>query len=113
MSMDAAAFQFNAADPAAWRDRLVHGSAPEKERLAAATHEFEAVLLRQYLSEAMKPVTQGGDSFGGSNGIYGYMITDALAGGLSKSGVFGFSNLMQAQLSGSQHTHHDDTTDTP
>lgn len=113
MSMDAAAFQFNAADPAGWRDRLVHGSAPERERLAAVSKEFEAVLLRQYLSEAMKPLTKGGDAFGGDNSIYGYMITDALANGMSRSGVFGFSNIMQAQLSGAGHSNHDDHTDTP
>lgn len=114
MSMDATALQFNAADPAAWRDRLVHGSAPEGERLAAVSKEFEAVLLRQYLSEAMKPLSKDGNTFGGSNSVYGYMITDALASGLSSSGVFGFSNLMQAQLSHAlPSTQHDDSTKTP
>lgn len=110
--MDAAILQFNAADPAAWRDRLVHGSASEQDRLAAASAEFEAVLLRQYLTEALKPMTKGGEMLGGNNAVYGYMITDALANGLSKSGVFGFSNLMQAQLSSSLHQDHDDHTDT-
>ena len=113
MSMDAAALQFNSADPAVWRDRIVNGSAPEGERLAAVSKEFEAVLLRQYLSEAMKPLSQGGQTLGGGNAVYGYMITDALANGLSSSGVFGFSNLMQAQLSGSLTSNHDDSIDTP
>ncbi len=111
--MDAAALQFNAAEPGAWRDRLVNGAAPEGERLAAASREFEAVLLRQYLGEAMKPLTKGGGALGGNNSIYGYMITDALATGLSSSGVFGFSNLMQAQLSRAEPINHDDHTDTP
>jgi flagellar protein FlgJ len=113
MGMDAAALKFNAADPGAWRERMVHGPAPEKERLAAVSKEFESVLLRQYLSEAMKPLTKGGDAFGGDNGIYGYMITDALANGLSQDGVFGFSNLMQAQLSSASPSNHDDHNDTP
>lgn len=113
MGMDAAALQFNAADPVAWRERLVNGAAPEKERLAAVSKEFEAVLLRQYLTEAMKPLTKSGDVFGGDNGVYSYMITDALANGLSRDGVFGFSNLMQAQLSSAVHSNHDDHTDTP
>ncbi|MBE2212823.1 MAG: hypothetical protein IAE82_03055 [Opitutaceae bacterium] len=112
--MDAAtSLQFNAADPGAWRERLVHGTAPEKERLAAVSKEFEAVLLRNYLSEAMKPLTKGGETFGGDNSIYGYMITDALAKGLSRDGVFGFSNLMQAQLSSALPSNHDIDTDTP
>ena len=113
MSTDTASLQFNAADPAAWRERLLHGGAPDKERLAAVSREFESLLLRQYLAEAMKPMTKGGDGFGGDNGVYGYMINDALASGLSRSETFGFSNLMQAQLSGNLPTNHDDLTHTP
>jgi Rod binding domain-containing protein len=113
MSMDAISLQFNQADPAAWRERLVHGSAPESERLGAVSREFEAVLLRSYLSEALKPLTKDGSAFGGNNSIYGYMITDALANSLSSSGTFGFSNLMQAQLAGPATLDHDDHTDTP
>lgn len=111
--MDASALQFNQADPVAWRDRLVHGSASESERVGAVSREFESILLRQYLGEALKPLTKGGDLFGGNNAIYGYMITDALANSLSASGTFGFSNLMQAQLSGPATLDHDDHTDTP
>jgi hypothetical protein len=108
--MDAVTLQFNPADPQAWGDRLVHGSAPEAERLAAATHEFEAILLRQYLGEALKPLTQGGPGMGGGNAVYGYFVTDALAHGLSSSGVFGFSNLLQGQVgeatgSNDEHTN--------
>jgi Rod binding domain-containing protein len=98
--MDASILQFNAADPSAWRERMVEGSAPEAERLAAASREFEAVLLRQYLSEAFKPITEGGDLFGSSNPMYGYLITDSLANGLSAGSVFGFSNILQAQMAG-------------
>jgi Rod binding domain-containing protein len=107
--MDASALQFNSADPAAWRDRLVHGNAPESEKLAATTREFESMLLRQYLGEALKPLTKGGTMFGSQNPVYGYLITDSLASGLSSGGVFGFSNLMQAQLAGAG-THDHDTT---
>jgi hypothetical protein len=107
-----AALQFNAADPTAWRDRLVHGAAPEAERLAAATREFEAVLLRQYLSEALKPMTKGGAVLGGNNAVYGYLVNDALANGLTSGGdVFSFSHLLQAQLAGAAASNHDDTTD--
>ena len=75
-------------------------SVPQADRLAAASREFEAVLLRQYLGEALKPMTESGSLFGNSNPMYGYLINDALAGGLSSAGVFGFSNVLQAQLSG-------------
>jgi Rod binding domain-containing protein len=109
--MDAVTLQFNPADPAAWRERLVHGAAPEAERLAATSQEFEALLLRQYLSEALRPMTENGTFFGGNNQVYSYLVTDALARGLSSGGVFGFSSLLQAQLAGARDSDHDNDTD--
>jgi len=109
--MDIAALQFNAADPAAWRDRMMEGSTPESVRFTAAAHEFEAVLLRQYLSEALKPMTKEGTLFGANNQVYGYLITDSLASGLAAQGTFGFSNLMQAQLSRAPENDHELTSD--
>lgn len=109
--MDVTSLQFNSADPSAWGDRLVHGAAPEAERLGAVTREFEAMLLRQYLGEALKPLTPDGATLGGGSSVYGYMITDTLASSLSASGVFGFSNLMQAQAAhaaGSNDEHNSD-----
>ncbi len=107
--MDAASLEFNAADPQEWRERLLNSTAPEPERVAAVTREFEAVLLRQYLSDALKPLTPNSPGLGGSNAIYGYLINDALAKGLTKGGVFGFSNLLQAQLARPAGINDDDT----
>lgn len=104
---------FNPADPGAWRDRMVHGAAPESQRLDAASREFEAMLLRQYLSEALKPVTDSGAVLGANNPVYGYLVTDALATGLSDGGVFGFSNLLQAQVAGTPQKDHQDDDTTP
>ena len=109
--MDAASLQFNPADPMEWRERLVQGGAPEALRLAAAAQEFEAVLLRHYLSEALRPVTESGALFGGNNQVYSYLITDSLARGLSAGGVFGFSSLLQAQLAGDRDIDHDEHSD--
>ncbi len=107
--MDASLLGFNAADPAAWRDRMTQGGAPEAEKLQAVTREFEAILLGQYLSEALEPLTGGAGSFGSSNPVYGYMITQSLASSLSQGGVFGFSSLLQAQVARAS-TNDNDTT---
>lgn len=109
--MDASALQFNSADPSLWRDRVVHGNAPESEKIAATTREFESMLLRQYLGEALKPLTKNGSMFGSQNPVYGYLITDSLASGLSAQGVFGFSHLMQAQLAGAGKKANDTTSE--
>ncbi len=70
----------------------------EEAKLASAAGEFEALLLRQYLTEALKPLTENGASFGGNSPVYGYFITDTLASSLSQSGAFNYSSLIQAQL---------------
>ena len=58
-------------------------------------HGFEGILLRQFLSESMKPLLQGGA--GGQ--VYGYLITESLSSSLVKGGGLGLSSVIQAQLS--------------
>jgi Rod binding domain-containing protein len=67
--------------------------------LRASTEQFEAILIRQYLSEALKPLFS--DSLMGQasgSHLYQYMITDALASELSKDSTFGIASLLQMQL---------------
>jgi len=108
--MEAHPLQFNAADPFRWKEMVLAEDRPEESKLATASVEFEALLLRQFLSEALKPLTENGDSFGGKNPVYGYFITDTLATSLSESGAFGYSNLIQAQLA-SRPSASNETTD--
>lgn len=69
------------------------------EDLQRATREFEAVFLRQFLGEALKPLlhnTPGSQSTGAH--FYQYMVTDAIAGSLAEQESFGFSSLLRLQL---------------
>ena len=71
-------------------------SAPEPPaKIADAAQQFEGILLRQFLSESMKPLLQGGT--GGQ--VYGYLITESLAGSMVKAGGLGLSSILQAQFS--------------
>jgi Rod binding domain-containing protein len=107
--MDASPIQFNPADLSAWRESIVEGSAPAPEKLAAVSREFEAVLLRQFLDEALKPMAGGEGLFGsGPNNVYGYLFTDALSRGLTAGEVFGISNVLQAQLGGAIQPNEND-----
>jgi len=94
-----------------WKERVLSDHRPEEAKLASASAEFEALLLRQFLTAALKPLTEGGDTFGGKSPIYGYFITDTLATSLSKSGAFGYSNLIQAQLAGKTSASNETTDD--
>jgi flagellar protein FlgJ len=63
-------------------------------KLGEASRQFEAIMLRQFLGESMKPLLEGGPS----GQVYGYLLTDALADSMSKAGGLGLSSIIQAQL---------------
>jgi len=68
---------------------------------AGAAKQFEAIILRQLLSPAIEPLMSNGLGGKGGNsggGVYGYMLTDVLAGSLSQAGGLGLSKMLQQQL---------------
>lgn len=69
------------------------------DKTAEAAQNFEAILLRQFLSESMKSLLQGGS--GGQ--VYGYLLTDTLAGSMAKAGGLGLASILQAQFSKNPH----------
>lgn len=64
------------------------------EKSGEVSRQFEAILLRQVLSESMKPLLEGGPS----GQVYGYLLTDSLADTMSKGGGMGLAHILQAQL---------------
>ena len=70
------------------------GGQDDSGKTAEVSRQFEAILLRQFLSESMKPLLQDGPS----GQVYGYMLTDSLADTMTKAGGLGISNILQAQL---------------
>ncbi len=64
---------------------------PQPDEVA---RQFEAILVRQMLSESMKPLLQNGKA----GQAYSFMLTDALAEGITKGGGLGLRNVIEAQL---------------
>ncbi|MCC5021314.1 MAG: hypothetical protein J6386_00180 [Candidatus Synoicihabitans palmerolidicus] len=66
--------------------------------------QFEAIIVRQRLKPAIEPIMGGGDSAqggaiaGGGGGVYGYLLTDVLAGKLSEGTGMGLSHMIETQL---------------
>lgn len=77
------------------------GKSPDAAELKDASRKFEALLLKQFLGQALKPLLH--DSLG-SNApgahIYQHMLTDTIATQLSSEETFGMSTLLQMQLMG-------------
>lgn len=72
---------------------------PRDAELEAATKGFEAIFLRQFLSQSLKPLihdTPGSQTTGSA--IYQSMISEVLADNLAQTEKFGFSSMLQIQL---------------
>ena len=72
----------------------------QNDKIAEVSRQFEAVLLRQILGQAQKPLFKN-SLFGGggtTNAIYQDMITQQLADRISQGGTFGFAKVLQTQL---------------
>lgn len=68
-------------------------------KLSKACDQFEGMIVRQILSDGMKPMLAqplGSGSTG--SGTYDYMVTDTLANGISGKNAMGISHLLQAQF---------------
>lgn len=71
---------------------------PKDEQVKAAAGQFEAIMLRQFLQDSVSGM-MGGESGGASGNVYGYLLTDTLAGKLSEGGGLGLAKVFQQQLS--------------
>ncbi len=71
----------------------------KQQKIAEASRQFEAVLLRQILENGQKTVIKSkyGDN-SASAAIYRDQVTTQLADSVSKAGTFGFAKTFEQQL---------------
>ncbi len=87
-----------------WTPPTTSGSAGthlKSEELKDAAQKFEALLLNQFLGQALKPLLH--DSLGSNapgSHLYQHMLTDTISSQLSNQESFGMSNLLHMQLMG-------------
>ena len=76
-----------------------NASLTEKQKIAEASRQFEAILLRQFLAESQKPViTPESTDDSSTAGIYQDMVTNQLADTLSRQGGIGLAKTFERQL---------------
>jgi Rod binding domain-containing protein len=87
-------------DPYAEMRQLEH--LPKSEQTAKVAAQFESILVKQFLTEAMKPLTEScfsnKDVPGGN--LYDSMIVDSMAKGIEDGGGLGLTNAIRLQLEG-------------
>ena len=80
-------------------ERLAGADAPESDKVRELSRQFEAVLVRQILTEARKPVFNSKFTDNSAAGqIYQGMMNDKLADSISSSGMLGLGRSMEKQL---------------
>jgi Rod binding domain-containing protein len=75
-------------------------NASEQQKIASVSQQFESVLIKQFLKDALKPMFKGvfnEDSEG--HRFYRHFLTDSLSENIVKGGGFGISSILQQQLS--------------
>ena len=73
--------------------------ASENQKVAAVSQQFESVLVKQFLNDALKPMFKGvfnEESEG--HRLYKHFFTDAISESIAKGGGFGISSILQEQL---------------
>jgi flagellar protein FlgJ len=76
-----------------------------------AAQQFEAILLRQFLTPAIQPMMGGnsvdgsdgsdggeGGSGGEAGGVYSFLLTDVLANAMSQGGGLGLAGILKRQF---------------
>ena len=73
--------------------------ATEQQKNAAVSQQFESVLVKQFLKEALKPMFKGVfNEEGGAHRMYRHFFTDAISESIASGGGFGVSSILQQQL---------------
>jgi Rod binding domain-containing protein len=79
----------------------------EQRKVEELSRQFEAVMLRQILTDATRKMFPSEtDPESSSDGIYKDMITNTLADSISRSGAFGLARSLAKQLQHELKTDH-------
>ena len=81
--------------------QMAHSKHTSKnQKVAAVSDQFESVLVKQFLKEALKPMFKGVfNEDGGAHRMYRHFFTDAISESIASGGGFGISTILQQQLS--------------
>jgi Rod binding domain-containing protein len=84
-------------DPSTIRQAM--GPAADREPAKAAAEQFEAVLVRQLLGSALKPMLGGqGEQQAPGSDIYQYMITDVVSQSVTQGGGLGIAKMLASHM---------------
>jgi len=99
METSAVSQQFVSLDPNSLKELVGSKNATAEQKNAVVSQQFESVLVKQFLNDALKPMFKGvfnEESEG--HRLYKHFFTDAISESIAKGGGFGISSILQQQL---------------
>ena len=88
----------SAGDPTAILDHVHNPNLTQEQKIGVAAQQFEGVLLNLFLKDAMKPMLHQMPGSQAGGGVYQHYLTNVLADSITQAGGFGFSSVLQQQL---------------
>ena len=80
-------------------------SGPAASPAKGASQQFEAILVRQLLGEAMKPMMGTAEDAAPGHDIYQYMVTDIVSQSVAQGGGLGIAKMLEKQLEPKTSAH--------
>lgn len=90
---------FSGTNPSSLMDFIRSRQASKAEKTKVVSEQFESLLVKQFLNDALKPMFKGVfDENTEGHRFYRHFFTDALSESIAQGGGFGMSSILQQQL---------------
>jgi Rod binding domain-containing protein len=81
------------------RELVKSKNATASQKNAVVSQQFESVMIKQFLNDALKPMFKGVfNEEGEGHRLYRHFFTDAISESIAQGGGFGISSILQQQL---------------
>jgi len=91
--------QYMSLDSSSLQELVKSKNASASQKNAVVSQQFESVMIKQFLNDALKPMFKGVfNEEGEGHRLYRHFFTDAISESIVKGGGFGISSILQEQL---------------
>jgi Rod binding domain-containing protein len=91
--------QYMSLDSSSLQELVKSKNASASQKNAVVSQQFESVMIKQFLNDALKPMFKGVfNEEGEGHRLYRHFFTDAISESIAKGGGFGISSILQEQL---------------
>ena len=91
--------QYMSLDSSSLQELVKSKNASANQKNAVVSQQFESVMIKQFLNDALKPMFKGVfNEDGEGHRLYRHFFTDAISESIAQGGGFGISSILQQEL---------------